>query len=65
MPTVCVDLTAALEALEEENESESDLMEYLVDGLGYLLKMYRAGKPLMSWDCTLFATFRVTVFVAA
>ena len=39
----------AMEAIEEENESESDLMEYLVDALGYMLKMNRAGANPLLW----------------
>ena len=32
-----------MEGLDDELESEMDLMENLVDGMGYLLKMHRAG----------------------
>ncbi len=32
-----------LEALDEEAESENDLMVYLVDAIGYILKSNRAG----------------------
>lgn len=30
-----------MEALDEEMESELDLMQFLVDAMGYLLKMHR------------------------
>jgi hypothetical protein len=35
---------ADAEALDEEMETEEDLMEYCVDGMGYLLKMHRDGR---------------------
>lgn len=44
-----------MEALEEELESETDLMEYLVDAMGLLLKMHRAGVCVrFSFPFTLF-----------
>jgi hypothetical protein len=37
-------LLADAEALDEEMETEEDLMEYCVDAMGYLLKMHRDGE---------------------
>ncbi len=34
-------IISEMEALDEEMESELDLMQFLVDAMGYLLKMHR------------------------